>query len=203
MSASDRIEQYLKLATAIFGVAVGIAQFLLLSAKADKPTHFAVYLIGQTWVEASILLALWGVFLVARFVYGKIKDSLPDSNIRAFSITPGDGWLLLPVVLAIGLAGIAFDGLYHLAKARRVFWLQTSKKAYVETYKSRIQAMAESGRIKDANDLVRLLIESLGDSSDSESLHSVKDDLEMKVQLSTHLTESGACGSVEPSHRAR
>jgi hypothetical protein len=165
------VETYGKIVALLWGAAVFVAECIVIAERPSSVTHFALYLLGSAWVEVVFLIGVYLLYRIIRFLGPRIILTFRTATFgwhrktaRALSLAIAS---LLCVLLAVGLT----TAVYFLATARVTFWTELTKKAYVQKYASRIDALAYSGRITDAYRLTQAVVKSLGDSSESQLLH--------------------------------
>ena len=171
MPAIDTVEKTAKVIGLIYGLAVGVAQLLIHSSSPSvKPLHFGLYLLGEMWVEVV------GIVLCAVCYYlFKHTVKVCTAFIAQYS---DDGWvefckrpsLVAPLLLACLVSVSLSVSLFYFSRARIYFWREISRKSYVESYKLKIDELASSGRVTDADALTTLVMQSLGSVSEKDYL---------------------------------
>ncbi|MDP8979471.1 MAG: hypothetical protein M3O35_02650 [Acidobacteriota bacterium] len=170
MPATEKIEKASKLVSLVYAAAVGAAQLLVASGGPGKPTHFAVYLISQTWLEVAVLAIGYAAFRIFKSLATRFRATAAGAGGQYLA-----PWVYLkrprfavPLVLSLFSAAFLCIPMYYLGKSRLYFWTRLSRKSYVETYKLRIDALAGTGRVKDAYVLARVVADTVGLSSEAE-----------------------------------
>jgi hypothetical protein len=171
MSAEpNRIGQAWKAIGAVFAAAVAVSQYLLWSRNDQTPIHFAVFLVGQTWLEVLVIGGVWVLYAVAKSVVNRIKTATAGQRTSWTLAQFSSIRVLAPLVSCIALALLTINNLLYLARARHYFWTESGRKAYVYYYTPTIDMLADSGRVTDAANLTDLVVSTLGNNSEGELL---------------------------------
>jgi hypothetical protein len=189
-----KLERVGKIVGVIFTASIAVAQYLLLSRSPTKPVHFAVYLLGQAWLEFFIVIfgiCAYGLGRILMKRYGPFAFRFSPRSLINALLKPA---VLIPVAISMILALITVDHLYYLFRARQFFWMTNSRKAYARQYMQTIDVMSEVGRITDALNLTDTVLESLGTNSEAAYLSERQRVLKAAVARSQQLgqVEGGA-----------
>jgi hypothetical protein len=191
MSTLEKVEKLLKIGGAVYAAFVGIATFLVFK-NVDDVSHFALYLVSQTWVE---LAAAAAVYLLVRAHRDRVVELWRTLRLRPYEFR-GTSALGLILLVAAFAAFLAAGG--RLLRARADFWGGACRAAYAYHNSVRVVILVQSGRVADAYQLARTTQNALKGAAESGYVDRRLIKLTGALQRSEQLARQVAGGAWNP-----
>ncbi len=199
MRTTEELERIGKIVAGVWGAAVIGAQLLVHAGNGVGVSHFALFLVSQSWPEivgGGVLYS--GYRLTMYMARGLAAERNRWGGPRLVSAL-----LKWPNVLAVAVCTASLVTLpvplYYVCKARAVYWVKFSRKAYVQQYAVKIDALAGSGRIGEAAELATVVTNAPGRTTEKDYLARRIVKLKGALERSNHLVLHRATGRWNPT----